>query len=293
MQAADPQESDRGNRATMSRYANYNEISGRYDRTRVPVGVEILLGCLRRSGKPLDRMTLLDAGCGTGSYSRALLEYVHRIEAVDMSPGMLEVACEKLKPFLDEGRIALHRSKIDDLPFADGTFDGVMINQVLHHLDDRVDTGSPNHKRLFREFRRVLRANGVLVINTCSQEQLQHAYWYYTLIPEAAEALRKRYLPVDVVVELLSASGFTCQGRFVPLDALFYGEEYLDPHGPLKNGWRDGDSAFSLVSQQELDRACDRIRDLDAKGELLRFLEHHDRGRKSIGQLTFILASRD
>ena len=277
----------------MSSYSNYNEISGSYDRTRVPVGVEIILGCLSQSEKPLDQMILLDAGCGTGSYSRALVEYVHRIEAVDMSPGMLEVASEKLKPFLDEGRIAFHQSKIDDLPFADGIFDVVMINQVLHHLDDREDAGCPNHKRLFREFRRVLGANGVLVINTCSQKQLQHAYWYYTLIPEAATALWKRYLPVDVLIKLLSESGFSCQGRFVPLDALFYGEDYFDPRGPMKIRWRNGDSAFSLITQQELDRACDRLRDLDARGELPRFVEHHDRRRKSIGQVTFILATRD
>ena len=39
---------------------------------------------------------VLDAGCGTGSYSDALLHYVGRIEAVDMNAAMLEVAARKL-----------------------------------------------------------------------------------------------------------------------------------------------------------------------------------------------------
>ena len=37
----------------------------------------------------------LDAGCGTGNYSKAMLGYVGRIEAVDLNPGMLEVASRK------------------------------------------------------------------------------------------------------------------------------------------------------------------------------------------------------
>ncbi len=41
-------------------------------------------------------MVVLDAGCGTGSYSQALLDHVDKIEAVDLNPGMLEVAVQKL-----------------------------------------------------------------------------------------------------------------------------------------------------------------------------------------------------
>ncbi len=47
----------------MSSYESYDERSAQYDRTRGPVGVEIIVGCLAQGRTPLGQMTLLDAGC--------------------------------------------------------------------------------------------------------------------------------------------------------------------------------------------------------------------------------------
>ena len=109
----------------MSSYEDYTTKSRYYDKTREPVGTEIAIGCFAHAPVPLDR-------CGTGNYSQAMLGYVGRIEAVDLNPGMLEVASGKLAQARDEERISFHSGAIDDLPFKDATFDGVMINQVLH-----------------------------------------------------------------------------------------------------------------------------------------------------------------
>ena len=73
----------------MSAYENYTAVSADYDRTRVPVGVEIILGCLVSGGRALGSLRLLDAGCGTGSYSAAMRRYVGEIDAVDLNPSML------------------------------------------------------------------------------------------------------------------------------------------------------------------------------------------------------------
>ena len=116
----------------MSSYEDYTRKSANYDKTREPVGTEILVGCFAHAPVPLDRTVVLDAGCGTGSYSDALLGYVGPIEAVDLNPGMLEVAARKLAWAGD--RISFHSTRIDELPFEDASLDGVMINQVLHHL---------------------------------------------------------------------------------------------------------------------------------------------------------------
>ena len=156
---------------SLSSYEDYTRKSGNYDKTREPVGTEILVGCFAHAPVPLDRTVVLDAGCGTGSYSEALLGYVGRIEAVDMNPGMLEVAARKLAWAGD--RVSFHSSRIDELPFDDATLDGVMINQVLHHLPDDPAEGFPAHRRVFREFARVLKPGGVLTVSTCSQEQLR------------------------------------------------------------------------------------------------------------------------
>lgn len=277
----------------MSLYENYNKTSTNYDKTRVPIGLEIILGCFAKSGKPLNEMIVLDAGCGTGTYSHALLEYVRRIDAIDINPAMVEIASRKLKRHREEGRITFSQSSIDALPFTSRMFDAIMINQVLHHLDNPNDQGYPTHHRMLREFHRVLRPKGILVINTCSHEQLRHGFWYYRLIPEAVDEILRRYMPMDQLIEMLFEYGFTYQGSFVPLNDVLQGEAYFDPRGPLKKQWRDGDSVFALVTPDHLYRVWERISDMDSRGELSRFVKEHDSQRKVTGQATFILAVRE
>jgi SAM-dependent methyltransferase len=277
----------------MSSYENYTHKSRNYDKTREPVGTEISVGCFAHAPVPLDRAVILDAGCGTGNYSQPMLDYVGRIEAVDMNPGMLEVAAQKLAGERDEGRISFHSARIDELPFEDEHFDGVMINQVLHHLPDDAAKDFPAHRRVFAEFARVLKPGGVLVVNTCSQEQLRHGYWHYSLIPEAADALRARYVPLDELTGILVASGFAYRGRFAPVDAPVQGESYFDPRGPLSKEWRDGDSVWSLVSEGRLERTISRIQDLDERGELAPYMSRNDALRPHVGQAMVLFASRE
>jgi SAM-dependent methyltransferase len=276
--------------AELSSYENYTHKSGNYDKTREPIGTEILVGCFAHAPVPLDRTVVLDAGCGTGSYSNALLAYVGRIEAVDMNPGMLAVAARKLAWAGD--RVSFHSSKIDELPFEDATLDGVMINQVLHHLPDEAAEGFPAHRRVFQEFARVLKPGGILTVSTCSQEQLRHGYWHYHLIPEAADALRNRYVPIDELLEILDDYELEHRGSFAPLDATVQGDSYFDPAGPLNKEWRDGDSVWSLLAEDSLNRTHSRLRKLEEGGELETYVARHDAMRSHIGQVTIVFASR-
>jgi SAM-dependent methyltransferase len=205
---------------------------------------------------------------------------------------MLEVAAQKLSEPRAEGRVSFHSARIDELPFEDETFDGVMINQVLHHLPDDATKGFPIHRQVFGEFARVLNTGGILVVNTCSQEQLRRGYWHYHLIPEAADALRIRYAPLDELVEILDDCGFAYRGRFAPVDATVQGELYFDPRGPLDKEWRDGDSVWSLVSEDRLGRVFSRVQELDERGELEAYMLHNDAPRHDIGQATVLFASR-
>jgi ubiquinone/menaquinone biosynthesis C-methylase UbiE len=100
----------------MSSYERYDKTSAHYDRTRWPIGAEIIVGCLAQGRAALAQMTVLDAGCGTGNYARALLPHVQRIEALDRSDGMLEVAGRKLAAAIEHGRVILHRGEIDACP---------------------------------------------------------------------------------------------------------------------------------------------------------------------------------
>ncbi len=273
----------------MSTYEKYDLTSRHYDETRVPVGGEIILGCLARQPKPLGELAVLDAGCGTGAYAAAIVEHVGRVEALDRSRGMLAAAEAKLSDQVELGRIGFHRGAITDLPFERASFDGVMINQVLHHLDD--DAGFPAHRRVFGEFARVLRRGGALLVNTCTHEQLREAHWYYHLLPRATEAMCRRFATLDVVRGLLDDAGFVDEGNFVPLDAICQGEAYFDGRGPLDEAWRAGDSVWALAGDDEVAQALARVRELDEAGDLDSFVAEHDARRPQIGQVTFVFAT--
>jgi hypothetical protein len=84
----------------------------------------------------------------------------------------------------------------------------------------------------------------------------------HNLIPEAADALRNRYGSLDELLEILDQCGFTHRGSFAPTDATVQGDSYFHPRSPLSKEWRDGDSVWSLVAGDRLDRALSRLRKL-------------------------------
>jgi len=275
----------------MSAYEDYTAVAADYDRTRVPVGVEIILGCLAAARGPLASLRVLDAGCGTGSYAAALRPHVGAIAAVDLNPSMLEVARAKL----ERGPgypVALHEAGIDALPFEDGHFDAVMVNQVLHHLPDSPGDGRPLLRRVLGELARVLRPGGAAVVNICSHEQIREGWWYAALVPDAAATMCGRHADTGVLTRLLADAGLEPRGRFVPSDALMRGDAYFDGRGPLEPAWRRGDSLWSDVSEAELARALETVRTLDAAGTLDAFVAEHDRRRPSVGQTGFHFAIR-
>ncbi len=276
----------------MSAYENYDRSSRHYDHTRVPVGGEIILGCLAGQRKPLHELVVLDAGCGTGAYTRAIVDRVGRVAAMDMSRGMVEVARAKLRDQAAAARVGFHQGSIAALPFAAESFDAVMINQVLHHLDDSAAEDFPAHRRVIGECARVLRRGGALLINSCSHQQLRDGYWYRQLVPRAAESMCRRFVPLEVLRRAMADAGFVHRGDFVPVDAVCQGAAYFDGRGPLSQEWRDGDSIWTLADDDELARAQARVRELDRAGTLEAFVAEHDARRPRVGQITFSFATR-
>lgn len=277
----------------MSGYEDYTRVSEIYDETRQPIGVEIILGCLAGGPRPLSETVLLDAGCGTGNYSRALISRVSRIEAVDLNAGMLEKARAKLEREAVAGRINFHRAHIDALPLDDECVDGAMVNQVLHHLDDDATAGWPAIRGVVEELARVLRPGGMLMINICSHEQIRRGWWYTGLIPEAMERMLRRHVPLDALQDIMSECGLSHAGCFVPLDGLMQGPRYLDGRGPLDARWRSGDSIWAMVDDVQLEAVQAKIRALDEAGTLEEFVRENDARRRHIGQFTFVCARKE
>lgn len=97
-------------------------------------------------------MPSLDVACGTGistGPARSIVGDEAPVVGLDPSFGMLEEARAR------EG-LPLVRSIAEALPFADGSFDFLAMGYALRHVSDLRPT--------FREFHRVLRPGGILLI---------------------------------------------------------------------------------------------------------------------------------
>lgn len=78
---------------------------------------------------------LLEAATGTGALALDLASCAERVEAVDLSEGMLRVARAKAEA-AGVANIRFRQGNICSLEYPDGHFDAVVACNVLHLLDD-------------------------------------------------------------------------------------------------------------------------------------------------------------
>ena len=116
---------------------------------------------------------LLDAGCGTGNYSKAFLDNgIGKVSCFDASKGMLEKAKKKLAGYIEKGRVGeMKQDFLPNIPFEDNAFDVVIFMLVLHHIDTP-SSEFANLKSAMKSAQRVLKPGGVLMLNYCTHEQV-------------------------------------------------------------------------------------------------------------------------
>jgi len=227
----------------------------------------------------LEPERVLDVGTATGAGSAALGGLYPRAQviAIDTSLAMARRAATNAP-----GAASLV-GDAHELPIEDHSVDLVFANLLLPWVEPHL---------VLAEFARVLRPGGALVVNTCTRDQLRNAYWYWQLVPDATERFCRCFAPLETLRDAMAEAGFVYQDRFVPLDSLCQGEAYFDGRGPLDPVWRNGDSFWAVLTDDELEQALARLRALDAAGRLDAFMAEHDAGRRARGQITFLFARR-
>ena len=93
---------------------------------------------------------------------------------------------------------------------------------------------------------------------------------------------------IETLEEISKRTGFVDSEIKVPFDEVLQGKNYLDPKGPLSAAWRAGDSTWSLVTEEELTHALDRVTSSLKDGSMAAFLEEREELRTKIGQTTFL-----
>ena len=101
---------------------------------------------------------LVELGCGTGFFTRALAERADHVVATDLSPAMLAIA---------QGRVAAPNLRFQTencqrTSFRDCSFDAAFLSLVLHFTDPA---------RTLAEMRRVLKLFGTLIIANPDREE--------------------------------------------------------------------------------------------------------------------------
>ena len=151
------------------RVAPYSALCHLYDRIMTHVDYEYWAGFLLQlmadhglkssSGAPAP--SILDCGCGTGSFAVRLAGAGYNVEGFDPSPGMIEAARRKAAVLSPPPRFRVS----DFLALADrGRFDAVIccydsLNYLMR-LEDVTD--------FFRRVRIAMRPGGVFVVDICT-----------------------------------------------------------------------------------------------------------------------------
>jgi ubiquinone/menaquinone biosynthesis C-methylase UbiE len=129
---------------------------------------------------PAPGLSILDAACGTGKYAAEALRLGAGCAALDFSGEMLSRAAARCPG----ARLVRHDLADLPLPFADASFDGIVLAHAIRHLGGL--------EPLFADFARLLRPGGRLVVSVTH--------------PEAPFA-RFKYLAEDCPVEDVDLTG--------------------------------------------------------------------------------------
>jgi len=141
---------------------------------------------------------VLDVGCGTGTFALDAAARVPSaaISGIDASPEMIDRA--RLKAAKKGSGVEFQVAAIENLPFADATFDLATSSLMLHHLS------SDLKRQGLAEVRRVLKPGGRFVLVDFARES--HSRFGHLL---SVFGRGRGPAIADRLIELLTAAGFS------------------------------------------------------------------------------------
>jgi ubiquinone/menaquinone biosynthesis C-methylase UbiE len=137
----------------------------------------------------------LEIGCGGGALLDMVLQTVQQACGIDYSSDMVELAGQKNKEALYEGRVEITQGDVEALPWAENHFTCAAGVEVLYFIE--------NMRRASEELYRVLKPGGRLVLVTGAQPQ--------SALSHLAFGIWLRYLrfhPNDELASMLKQVGF-------------------------------------------------------------------------------------
>lgn len=133
---------------------------------------------------------VLDAACGEGYGAALLARTASSVDGVDLSD---EAVRHAQRRYGAADNLTFHQADVTRLPFPDDHFDRIVSFETLEHLEPQ--------DAMLAEFRRVLRADGVLIVSSpdravySDQYGNDNAFHVRELYRDELEALLARHFP--------------------------------------------------------------------------------------------------
>jgi len=204
--------------------------------------------------------TVLDVGCGTGRWMRYVADKAKFVDGIDPSVAVLAAA----KLLKDKNNIRISKAGVDNIPFADESFDFVFSLGVLHHIPDTAKAMKDSVKKL--------KKGGYFLV-----------YLYYSLdnrgmlfkllfflsnvlrsfISKLPSGFKKficdiiaivAYMPFVLLTKLMKAIGLKKIVKYIPLS--YY-----------------ADKSFNIIKNDALDRFGTPLEQRFSKGEIREMME--------------------
>ncbi len=167
----------------------YKKIGNEYNNIRLDAknDRENVIEIIRKYANP-KHTKILDIGCGTGKYGEMMQEDGYKVVGIDKSETQINQAKQLIEAY--EGNAT-------KLPFEDESFDVCTMIIMIQQLskEDRI--------KAFEEVHRVLKPNGMLIIKTCSHEDLKYRFTA-KFFPKTLEIDKTRYPDVTELRNELS-----------------------------------------------------------------------------------------
>ena len=174
-----------------------------YDVFTPQASARLVEAFVRLSGLPAGAR-VADLGCGSGAFTHLLAQANYECVGLDLSAKLLAIGRGKYP------QLEFIAGDIEQLPFVDGSLDGVLLSGVVHHL--------PDPSRCAAEVYRVLRAGGRFV--AFDPNRMNPFMWLYRdrtspfYSPVGVTANERPVLAREIAAAFTRA-GFTVSSRYL------------------------------------------------------------------------------